>query len=129
MGHYVFEPWGGEAGMCELTCEGFGFVDCKTSAMGAPCGREFRSERIQEVYGCVHGKPVGVGDVSEDVVDWRNSHFFHLVKRNGVLSVVKDGWAKEDQDGFDACRCGMLNAGDIKELNVDAVVNIDGVGG
>ena len=38
VGHDVFEPEGGKAGMSQLTCKGFGFEDSKAAPVGAPSG-------------------------------------------------------------------------------------------
>ena len=125
MRHDVFEPWGGKAGMSQLTCEGFGLEDCEAAPMRSPGGGEFFPEGVQEVCWCIHRQATRVDDVAQDAVDRSNGHFLEFIEGNGVLSEIRGGGAEEDEDGLDTGRCSSLDAVFVEEIDINTIIDVD----
>ena len=65
----------------------------------------------------------------EYAVDGANDHVLHFVEGYRILLTIQGGRPQEDENSFDTCCCGVLDVNDIIEINIDSIINIDGMGG
>jgi hypothetical protein len=85
-------------------------------------------EESEEVLGSVDRDLTGIDDMPENPVDGTNDQLLQFVKGDRVLSFVQGRGTKENEDGFDAHHYSAFNANNIKEVNINSIMDIDVIG-